>query len=372
LKEVVEYVLAGIIILSIIPVYDYIVNNLYTPPDITVDYSLLNTLALRIKDVLEEQFVYGNASSPIFSFDKYVEERLGYILSGYAYRVEVVSSSIKSIALDESANTLLVETVEPGTLNLFLIVSGSSGLGFVNVTVSSYSSRLVNGTYTYTVSLTSYGVQADSLLYVVAVLETTSYKYIGYLKASDLVQEVGFTDNAGVAAVVIPSNSASEPVINTTLVFYAESLFYAYSNATYTGLLRVTGNSLVLRNNTVQYQLVNSTQLSYSGRFYTIYNLTLLVDQRIIRIRFRGDGTGTVEDISRNTYRNGIESPLYNLLLAVFRDSSGRVYVARWYPHSVVFGKSIPRDLPFTKITLVLKLGLFDYSVTVYLWRLTV
>jgi len=160
-KELVEYILATVILASSLVAYNFIMDTMLAPPDLVVDPTLLSLLSTQIKDLLEAPVLHGNSSSPFFSFEKYLNQELGYILKDYAYCIEVVSGGITEMTYDNTSKIITIKAVEPGTPNLLLVDQTPTGFTIVNTTATSYD--YTNGAYVYTINVSSLGVKTQSM-----------------------------------------------------------------------------------------------------------------------------------------------------------------------------------------------------------------
>jgi len=364
-KELVEYILATVILASSLVAYNFIMDTMSAPPDLVVDPTLLSLLSTQIKDLLEAPVLHGNSSSPFFSFEKYLNQELGYILKDYAYRIEVVSGGITEMTYDNTSKNITVKVVEPGTLNLLLINQTPSGFTIVNTTVTNYTYS--NGAYFYTVNLSN--LRVNKPIYAVAVLETPSYRYIDYLNIGNVI-EANFTEYNGFTAVALPSNMTVDTSFNATLVYYGNRTYNVINRSDFSEVLSIKKkNKVVVDNTTIYYTLNKTDEVLYAGINYTVYSLELIKYEKIYQIDIKSED---ISDISETLNGVQVKSPLYNLLLTVFRDRTGRIYVARWYPHSLTIGTNTPREFPYSKLTFYARLGYFDYWVTVYLWRVSI
>lgn len=379
MKELVEYILATVILASSLVAYNFIMDTMSAPPDVVVDPTLLSLLSTQIKDLLEAPVLHGNSSSPFFSFEKYLNQELGYILKDYAYRIEVVSGGITEMTYDNTSKNITIKVVEPGTLNLLLINQTPTGFTIVNTTVANYA--YANGAYFYTINISSLGV--GNLLYAVAVLETPSYRYIDYLPIGNVV-EANFTEYNGLVAVALPSNITTDTSFNTTIVYYGNMTYEVVDSRTLIEIIEIVnetqsqgqgkgqgqGNRVTFSNETISYVL-NNRDADVNN--YRVYELDVVKYTNITTIKIEGNsGKYSSNSTTLSPISDPVESPIYNLLLVVFRDSSGKIYVARWYPYSLTIGSNIPGEFPYSKLSFYARLGYFDYWVTVYLWRVSI
>jgi len=364
-KELVEYILATVILVSSLVAYNFIMDNMSAPPDVVVDPTLLSLLSNQIKDLLEAQILHGNASSPFFSFDKYLNQELGYILKNYAYRIEVVSFGITDMIYDNTSKTITIRTIETGTLNLLLINQTPTGFTIVNTTVTNYTYS--NGAYFYTVNLSN--LRVNKPIYAVAVLETPSYRYIDYLNIGN-VTEVNFAEYNGIVAVALPSNITTDTSFNTTIVYYGNMTYEVANSKILIETTRTQGDTVTFSNKTISYVLNKTADVNHEGNNYKVYKLDVgkYTNTTIIKLHPQPRLIGS----TITTSSDPVESPIYNLLLALFRDTSGKIYAARWYPYSLSIGSNAPREFPYSKMSFYTKLGYFDYRITVYMWRVSI
>lgn len=251
-----EYILATVILVSVLMAYNFIMDTMSAPPDIVVDPTLLSLLSNKIKDLLEAQVLHGNSSSPFFSFDRYLNQELGYILKDYAYRIEVVSGGITTMLYDNTSKLLSVGVVEPGTLNLLVVGRTQTGYRIVNATTTDYSYS--NGAYFYTVNVLQLGV--NNPVYALAVLETSSYRYIDYLRIEDVI-EVSFAEYNGMVSVAVPSNLTSSAVYNATLVYYGNMTYEMSNTSVIIETAGTQGDTVSFTNKTVSYVLINNSMV---------------------------------------------------------------------------------------------------------------
>lgn len=368
MKEIIEYILAGLIIISTIPIYDYIVNNLYSPPDLTVDYSLLNLFTQYFTSIVEKPFLHGNSSSPIFSFEKYLEAKLGYILSGYRYSVEVSSASLARVFFNTTTSNIVVETLEPGKINILVLYRDVGKLIFKNTSISSFSYKTINNTYIYVINTASLGItNPNNMIYITAVLETPSYRYINYYLFENRARKIYFVENNNKIAIAAPSSLINTTILNASIVFYNQGEYFCLNRSIYEEPRKITGNIIEFYEVELNYIFENTGNISIDSVSYRIFDLLLLVRENITRIRIRPDYEEVETTIS--TRKINVFTPIYNLVLALLYDNRGNVYLAEWYPHKLVFGYNIPRDLPVSRISVVSRIGMVDYLVTIYMWR---
>jgi len=368
-KEIIEYILASLIIISIIPIYDYIIGNLYNPPELTVDYSLLNLFTLHVTNILNKPFIHGNASSPLFSFEKLVESKLGYLLTEYRYRVEVISASLLKVFFNNTSNDIIVETLEPGYVNILVVYRDNERIYFKNITLTQYILKTINNTYIYSINISSIGITSpDKLLYILAILETPGHRYINYYALfENNVRRVYFGENNENIAIIAPKNLLNTQQLNATIVFYNQGEFYCLNESSYEEPRKITGNNIEFYRVYMRYVTSLNKTVIYNNIEYSVYNLTLYVQEKITRVRIRPDYEEI--EVSTDEHRINVYSPIYNLVLAVLYDNVGNIYVAEWYPHRLVFGYDNPGEIPVSYMTTVVRLGMIDYVVVISMWR---
>jgi len=159
-------------------------------------------------------------------------------------------------------------------------------------------------------------------------LETPNYRYIDYLRIGNIVG-ANFTEYNGLVAVALPSDVTSDTSFNTTIVYYGNMTYEVVYSRTLIEIIRAHGNNVTFSNKTISYVLNKTADVNYEGNNYTVYKLDVVKYTNTTTIKITGNpGGGNPGNYSSEstiaTSSDPVESPIYNLLLVVFRDSSGK------------------------------------------------
>jgi hypothetical protein len=380
LKEVIEYLLAALIIVSIIPIYDYIASQLYSPPELLVDYSYINLFTTQIIPILQNETIHGNLTSPFFNLKHYLESKIYYLSSEYLFRIDIVSSGMQSINYDNETGNISIISLS-NTNPVLLIIANNNGYPkLYSVVINTTPTTLANGTYMYEFNVESIGIAPQNVIYILCVQDTGLYRYIDSYRVRGKIHVAKITENNGIIGVAVPHTQINDSAMNAIVVFYGSKTLYWYNNTIYNSTTKITGNSLIMVEHNISYILFLNKTLTYCNTQYNIYNLTVNIFERTISYHYKqGGGRGRgrkssgniATEIGNTTIHDYVETPIYNLVLIVFMTRNGDIYIAEWYPHSFSIGNTIPRDIPVRKISLTARLGMFDYTLTVYMWRRT-
>ncbi len=378
MKEIIEYVLAALIIASFIPIYDTVVNNIFYEHPIAVDQSTIIYISSSVRSMLLNTFSKGNFTIQLANISEIVLDSLN-LSTQYGLGMKIESSGILKVYYNNGK--ISIYTSSPGILYLCLVYSD---LSHDTVVLKTPTDTLLNGTIYYT-----YTPSRNDLIFISAIIETGAAKYIGYW-VSDAIYEsmiLNINDNVVLA---IPA-SAPNPdyiylynmrILNTTLLYYTSGVYHAY-NYSYSKYFtelkwRETEEGNVIKG----YGYCRKIYSNYIGRFYdtvTIYDKTYyllklqnLVVKRLYYVRYTFtrhsswiDETLLDEEISTAS----ISYPLYNLIAVFAKDRDGKVYYALAYPHSLFIGEKPPEKWPVYTYSFDLRIGMINYDVSIYVWR---
>ena len=384
MKEIVEYILAALIIISIIPIYDYIMTTIYSPPELKVEKTTAYSFADQVIPIIYEAGLYGNLSSPLLDLGALIKNKLPYMTSKYGFHIDMVSGGITRI---EYSGSIKVYTIMKG--NVSLLILRSNGATY-NITLTTPSYDLGNGTYIY-----EYVPSVDDIVFIAAVLDTEYYRFVNYYYGNVKKVYIGnyngslviASDKGYLTYYTLPNNYMGVPL---NITGYSEYGFEVLSDVVKYGNVIGIGNIGI--GWSFPYGLYISYDVYYDSRairYYGLYNTTLSVDTgeydltavnvvynyTIDTVRYRYYlfwGIVTTELVSSVSYymeRYPVYAPIYNLPIIYGRDGSGEVFVGTWYPHRLSFGDTIPEGIPVTRITLVKRIGMVDYYITIYMWR---
>ncbi len=410
MKEIIEYIIAGIILLSIIPMYIGINTILYTPPRERVSPAVLALYTESINNVVYELISSNNLTPAIIDLNKYVIERVGSdVYRDYGYNVEIVSWGIINITVSD--NIVRVYTRDKGNLTI-LVVYSTLVHEYYTLDTPTYSNEL-KGIYMYETTTTY-----SSIIAVVAILETGTAKYIDYYIAySSRVKPLYIMNINGKIYLlndvsngnIVPSYYNGYPVVTTYIYYYTPSKMNVYRYLGYSHAIRATyyvcGYSWLedcgaylytitrLYEDINYYSILQSGTITIDDREYQVLQATNFRyeekhDETWRRLDIWGrycrcwefwfgwctDEWRKVSDtlVETNLYRYDIAAPLYNAVLFVLKDSIGNIYIATPYYHRISFGDTPPSNWPIHTISYILRIGMIDYQVRVSVWRRTI
>lgn len=388
MKEVVEYILAGLIIMSILPIYDYIMTNLYTPPELEVEQSVVAAFTDQVVSFLDEAAIYGNLSSPIVDLMSLIEKRFPHFTQQYRFHIELVSIGIERIAVTQS-NDIYVYTRDKGNVTVLIIYNDYT---LENKTETSPYTSFPNGTYVYRIEPTH---QDKQIIFIVAVLDTGLHRFINYYE-TESVKKAYIGNYQGQLSMIttslldyysLPDNING---VNLSLVTYSKSKFELLSESVSYGSVSSIYDFGIIwwwflpigvyyhvdyDRTKLKYYAVYEGMLEFKNNIYYVHSGSLLVMKAICTYCYKYyflTGQTNVEPegcVPQGAEYTPIMAPIYNLPLAVLRDASGDHYIATWYPHRIEIGYTKPSGMPVTTIRVVKRLGMVDYLITVTMWR---
>lgn len=368
MKEIIEYVIAVIIIVSIIPFYNMVISSYYTPVSQPVSENTVELYVEAVKYALHRAYLSGNYTVSINEvrelIDEWVEAYVGAtVASQYRYYARIYSP-ITDISVNQTGRVILVKALYNMTLRGVAV--SSDGLRGVSIGAG-YASSYINNTYVYSLNYSNYPIQSFSA--IVAVLESSNVKFVGYW-FNDTVR-VGAVVNAGQLSVVLDKSMMLQPVnipqlgstVNAT-VYYYTSIGIANYSRTNLYILRW----IVFSGSTESCRNYNSTEVNYLAT-YTSFNAT----HNIFRLWFFKN-----EKVVNNcpeyevpsgtyTYSIPIDFPVSNLLLVTLYDGQ-RAYPAPTYFTLQEIGYG-PPPLDALKYSTWIQVGVFTYLVDIWVWR---
>lgn len=379
MKEVIEYVLATLVILSCIPLYNFITDQLYSPPELEVDYSLATMFSEHVIDTLKQVAVYGNLSSPLIDLSTYIREKLSYLGNEYGYQISIVSQGILDTVIQ--GNTLMIYTMDQGNISILAIFSDGS---MESMTITSPSTIYPNNTYVYETPIPN----TSQLKFIIAVLDTGVYQYIDYYSNGTDIVYLGNINNT--LYLISDHQFLPNSIINGSQCVMAEIISFSNGNflvskeTKYKKYLRFEQEPIWLFYFII-WEIYESIEIRYYAIYdgvttvgpytYYKYKISVLEEKNTIKdpiywlLPFWYDPPEP-ENITPPVYiMNELRAPIYNLLLVLLKDANGDIHIAIWYPHSIVVGDNVPKDLPVRRVVMLRRLGMIDYYVTIYVWR---
>jgi len=368
MKEIIEYVIAVIIIVSIIPFYNMVISSYYTPVSQPVGENTVELYVEAVKYALHRAYSSGNYTVSINEvrelINEWVETYVGAtVASQYRYYARIYSPI--DISVNQTGRVILVKALYNMTLRGVAV----SGDGLRGVSIGAeYASSYINNTYVYPLNYSNYPIQSFSV--IVAVLESSNVKFVGYW-FNDTVR-VGAVVNTGQLSIVLDKSMMLQPVnmpqlgsaVNATVYYYTGTSIANYSR-TNLDILRwvvFSGSRETCRN-------YNSTEVNYLANYtsfnatHNIFRLWFFKNEKVVN-----NCPGYAEVPSDTyTYLIPIDFPVSNLLLVTLYD--GRIaYPAPTYFTLQEIGYG-PPPLDALKYSTWIQIGIFTYLVDIWVWR---
>lgn len=377
MKEIIEYILSAIILISIIPIYNYVTGNLYSSPQFEVDVNFAYSLAERIAQILDKEAQAGNLSSPFFNPLESLIRELGFIGKKIGLYVEIISNGIKDIKLN--GNLLEIETLIQGNLSILIVYRNG---GMINLTINKPVENK-DSMYIYRVVVN----EPDNIVFIASLIDDGLYRYVNYLIRDEaLILRIGsinkmlylFSDKfiGDESSVNLVAYSWNFEIFNDTVTYRnitkIEQTRAERGQPGYIKVWNVYTNTTTLKYMCVRDDNTSSVNLhAYQvllGSEVVEEKISYVVDVRGPKPRLINY---TIEEINESTILGikPINTPIYNIPVIIVRGTNG-TWVAYWYPHNLSFGYGIPREIPVTEITLIKRIGMVDYVLKLYVWRL--
>lgn len=371
MKEIIEYILTAIIILSVIPFYNMVVSNYYVRTSQQVEEDVTILYADAIKYALQKAYENGNYSLSVneinMLIDSWIKSYVGNTTSSqYSYYARIYSA-ITNISVDGANKKIIVKTLYNMSLQLALI--SSDGLSSISTRINFATSvNNTDNTYIYIVDYSGYIIRSFSA--IIAILESSNVKFVGYWFNNTM--NTGSIINMNNQLAIVNSrviNAADIPgmgkVANATLYYYSSNTVSNYSRKVFniTRWIVFSGNNPSCSN-------YNISEVNYLAN-YTNYNSSHVMYKlwmyRNDLVENKCSGFSEVQ-AGRYNYVYQIDFPVTNLLLVTLYDGKGNVAYAPAYWHSQEIGHG-PPPLNARKTYFWIEIGIFTYMVELWVWR---
>ncbi len=382
IKEIIEYLLAALVIVSVIPIYNVIITRYYAPPPKSIEPLTLYYYVESINNALYTLANQGNLTPEIISFNEVLNQYMGNLSRDYGYNVEIISDGIVNISL--SINSLKIITSDKGNLSILIV--------YYNLSYETYTLPKPNYTvgHNYVYEIT--GLDASDIIAVAALLETGVARYYDDW-VSDTIYKAYIININGEVNVLIPTNYPKPTtfdyqgydVINTSIYYYSQQSYYRYNYLWYRYVKDAyyyvnwwTGEPyrkiLYVNESEVNYLAEDIGTISINNNNYYVFKPCVFHWERQYYEDWRYIGN-VWELYRRRPYLppyleiHSLSFPIYNSVFIILLDTAGNIYVARPYRHSMFFGEDIPSDWPVITTNYLIRLGMVDYNIKVTVWR---
>ncbi len=379
--KVIEYILAFIVLMSFIPLFNIAIHSYYTVrPEMTSTY--VKDIIINVaENVIKEEYNKGNLTPEIIDLNELIANNIGSdITENYAYRLELFSS-IRDIIVDTTNDEIIVKTLNNKTLNLLIIYNDSMQQIMIH-----QPTMFKDDLYWYILNGASLIEDIDNIKAIVAILKSRTSMYVGYwFKSSN---NIGYILNINGELMLAVSNSLSlipidfygSKILNATLIFYNSitdsynSYNYKYFELIYRTILYYRSKKQVFLNKT-NIKYIGDYDLRFSYGKYVIYPF------RVLRIDIPTERNYTCSDaifyncrlVSESEgdpilYYSNTSFPIYNALLFILKGENNVVYIPV-YRQSYVIGEQYAPNKGVTYVTGYMKIGMFTYNYVLSLWR---
>ncbi|ADI32080.1 hypothetical protein [Staphylothermus hellenicus] len=378
MKELIEYVLAALIIVSFIPIFDVIVTDFSTTNPPIIESSTLLYMSSGIRDVLNNISSQGNFTPQITDIAKAISSRLN-LSREIGYNVRIVSSGISKVNVQD--NNVQVYTTSPGKLTVCVVYDD---LSYSNYTLDNPTTTLPNGTFLYTIT-----TSRTNIIAVSAILETGVARYIGYWVSENIYEVYAYNVNNKITIAVpdtVPQPNyytvSGSEAINAVLIYYTQGQFYNYSIVTGNFIVNLTwfqsGSNYYIgygyyKQYLSRYVATYYDQATINGITYRLHRLQNYVekDTHYIEYEYYAGSLATLYDIIVETSSHSfdIQYPIYNLVFIFLRDADGKIYYAIIYPHELLIGEPTPSNWVTYETTYTARIGMVNYDIIITVWR---
>jgi len=379
--KVIEYILAFIVLMSFIPLFNIAIHSYYTVRPETPSTYVKDIIMDATEKVIKQEYNNGNLTPEIIDINKEIAEAIGPdITRSYAYRLEIFSS-IREIIVDTNNDEIIVKTLDNKTLNILILYDNS-----IQQIMVQQPTMFNNNLYWYIIDGSSLIESIDDVNAIVAILRSRTSMYVGYWFKSQ--NNIGYALNINDELVLAVSNSITftpinyygNNVLNATMIFYnTVTDTYNFYDYRYFELIYHTilypgyGKEVFLNKTSIRYIGDYDSRLSYGE--YTLYPF------RVLRIDIPAERTYECYDSIYHDCRLVSESednpvlhysntsfPIYNALLFILKGENNAVYIPV-YRQSYVFGEQYVPNKGVTYVTGYMKIGMFTYNYVLGIWR---
>jgi hypothetical protein len=365
-KEIVEYVLAVLIILSIVPFYNMVVTQFYAPEK-SIGYGEVSDLFLSIiKQAFTDMYNYGNTSIELTdikaSLDNMIKKYAGSIYDDYYFYARIYTPL--NITVDPGSSRVIVSS--PYNMStLLLLVSLNSTVSYnTRPTAIDAGGNVFNYIFNYS------QIPVKSFSAIIAVSGYGSTWFIGYWLNTTVEKGYVISDinrNLAVVARDIRLNTIrfyGFTGYNTTLYYFTGQAIMNYTSS-WTNISWEFKEDTYTRYNITETRYMSRISGQYNEALH-VYNVYLVKGRSYYTYYYNNRSSKLVE----TTYEySGINYPVYNIVLVSIYDG-GKTISAPIY--SNVYEVSNTVNSPpqgASKISSYIRVGMFTYIIDLWSWR---
>lgn len=366
MKEIVEYVLAVLIVLSIVPFFNMVVTQFYTPEK-SIGYSGVSDLLISIiKQAFTDMYNYGNISIELTDIkaglENMIKKYAGSMYDEYYFYARIYTPL--NITVDSGSNRVIVSS--PYNMStLLLLVSLNSTVSYnVMPTAVEAGGSVFNYIFNYS------QLPVKSFSAIIAVSGYGSTWFIGYWLNITVEKGYVISDTNRNLAVI-----ARDIGLNTTSFYgftgYNTTLYYFTGKAVMNYTSSWTNISWeFVQNNYIKYNITETRYMSYINSRYNgtlyVYNVYLVKGWSYYMYSYN-NGRITLVDTGREYL--GINYPLYNIVLVSIYDGGKTVSVPVYSNVYEVSNTVNPPPQDVNRISSYIRIGMFTYIVDLWSWR---
>ncbi len=379
MKEIIEYLLAALVIISIIPIYNFIMTSYYSPPPKNVEPLTLYTYSQTFNSILYNLNEKGNLTPEVIDITSIFNNALGRnTVINYGYNLSIISHGIKQIKLE--TNKIVITCRDKGNLSVLIIDSDLSSEEFY-VGMPTYE---VNGTYFYLID-----IDTSNVIAVAAILETGIVRYYDEWISDDVYRMYVINTNNKVTLLIpadypLPSlyDYHGYDVVDTYIFYYTQLHYFKYRYLWYRYVKDATYyvsydepyyKVLIVNESEINYLSTYYSTREINGKLYYLFFPQVFHYEEQYHEEYRrvGDTWRRVTRYLVSSYFDvkQIGFPIYNSVFIILKDTNNRIYIASIYHHRIDLGEKPPVNWPTRTISYFIRIGMVDYLVTITVWR---
>lgn len=362
MKEIIEYVLAVVIILSIIPFYNMVATQFYTPSKPSGFTESTDILVSAVKQAFIDAYNRGNISvelpDVVDSLRQLIEKYAAPILGDYYYYVRIYSPI--NMIVDTVNRQVVVSS--PYNMTTYLLLVSWNGRESISVNLTAPTPGGAGFTYRYNYS----SLRFKNFSTIVAVSGYGNTWFIGYWLNTSSTMGYVISDPSMNLAIVASKKLNNISFYgftgcNTTLYYFTTQELKNYTSS-WTNITWEFSSS---------YYYYNITETRYLSRIEGLYNATLYKYTVYLvkgwEFHNVSSGTDKIQEIEYNYSR--IAYPVYNIVLAtIYDNSSNLIYAPAYRGEYVATNAPVKPPNDAAEASFTITIGMFTYQGELYIW----
>jgi len=363
LKEVIEYILAVVIVLSIIPFYNIVATQFYTPSKPSGFAESTDILVSAVKQTFIDAYNRGNISvelpDVVDSLRRSIERYAAPILGDYYYYVRIYSPI--NVTVDTVKRQVAVSS--PYNLTTYLLLVSWNGQESISVKLTNPKQGEAGFIYEYNYS----SLRFKNFSTIVAVSGYGNTWFIGYWLNTSSTMGYIISDpsrNLAIAASRKLNDISFYGFTgcNTSIYYFTTQELKNYTSSRTNIAWHFEGSNYYY----------NITETRYLSRIEGLYNATLpkYTVYLVKGWEFHSVISGRDSLQERSYNYSSIAYPVYNMVLAtIYDNSSNSIYAPAYRGEYVVTNAPVKPPNDATKASFTITIGMFTYQGELYIWR---